>query len=96
MAQIYSQKIWNHVNYHTNGTAKLWNHVNYHTNGSNLWPKAMESRQLPYKLRKSIATSYGITQITTQMAQIYSHTLWNHVNYHTNGANLKPNAMESC
>jgi hypothetical protein len=33
MAQIYGQKLWNRVNYHTNGAAKLWNHVNYHTNG---------------------------------------------------------------
>jgi hypothetical protein len=27
---------------------------------ANLWPKAMESRKLPYKWGKSIATSYGI------------------------------------
>jgi hypothetical protein len=57
----YSQKLWNHVNYHTNGAAKLWNHANYHTNGANLWPNAMESRKLPYTWRKSIAKSYGIT-----------------------------------
>jgi hypothetical protein len=48
MAQIYSQKLWNHVNYHTNSAnlspeavesltsklTKLWNRVNYHTNGA--------------------------------------------------------------
>ena len=50
MAQIYSHK--------------LWNHVNYHTNGANLQPHAMESRKLPYKWRKSKAKRYGIMLIT--------------------------------
>jgi hypothetical protein len=50
--------------------------------------KAMESRKLPYKWCKSMAKRYGITQITIQIAQIYSQKLWNHINYHTNSANL--------